>query len=145
MPRKKKPSPTLPFRSLFEERIARELDDAGIKYEYETIQLQYDEPLRKNNARCGECESTNLVRTGWYTPDFFIPRTKIIMETKGRFTAADRRKMACVIKQHPKERIVLCFMRDNKIHKNSKTMYSDWCTENGIEYSIGSPLEEWLK
>ena len=132
------------MRSKFEKRIAKELKDAGVKYEYEAIQLEYEEPLRRNNATCGECGSKDLRRTGWYTPDFLLA-TGIILETKGRFTAADRRKMLAVTTQHPDERIVMLFMRDNKIHKSSSTHYSDWCMENNIEYAIGHPLEEWLK
>jgi len=132
------------MRSKFEVQIAKELDDAGIKYEYEAIQLEYQEPLRKNLAQCGECGSTDLVRTGWYTPDFLLS-SGIIIETKGRFTAADRRKMLAVIEAHPKERIVMLFMRDNKIHKNSNTYYSDWCMKHDIEYAIGHPTKEWYK
>lgn len=131
------------MRSKFERRIAKELTDAGVKYEYESIQLEYDEPLRRNNAWCGECASKDLFRTGWYTPDFIL-KSGLIIETKGRFTAADRRKMFAVTTQHPDERIVMLFMRDNKIHKNSKTHYSDWCMEHNIEYAVGHPLEEWL-
>ena len=145
MARTKKPKPKPPFRSLFEERIAKDLRNAKVKYKYESIQLQYTEPLARNNATCATCGSTDLLRTGWYTPDFFLPSSRRIIETKGRFTAADRRKMVNVIKQHPKERIAMCFMRDNKIHPKSKTFYSDWCMENGIEFSIGELKEEWLK
>lgn len=129
-------------RSKFEDKIAKELDDAGVKYTYESVQLEYQEPLRKNLATCGDCGSTNLRRTGWYTPDFILSNG-IILETKGRFTAADRRKMLAVIDHHPDERIVMLFMRDNKIHKNSTTHYSDWCMRHNIEYAIGSPLKEW--
>ena len=135
---------TTKMRSNFERRIAKELDDAGVKYEYESIQLEYHEPLRRNNAWCGDCEGTDLYRTGWYTPDFIL-ETGVILETKGRFTASDRRKMLAVTTQHPKERIVMLFMRDNKIHPKSKTHYSDWCMEHSIEYAIGHPLKEWLE
>lgn len=130
------------MRSKFEVQISKELDDAGIKYEYESIQLQYQEPLRKNLAECADCGSTSLLRTGWYTPDFILSNG-IIIETKGRFTASDRRKMLAVIEAHPDERIVMLFMRDNKIHKNSTTYYSDWCMKHDIEYAIGHPLKEW--
>ena len=136
---------TLPSgrRSKFEDRIAKELDDAGIDYTYETYKFEYEEPLRKQLAKCGECGSSNLLRTGWYTPDFFLPNG-VIIETKGRFTAADRRKHLAVREAHPDERIVMLFMRDNKIHKNSNTYYSDWCMEHNIEYAVGHPLQEWL-
>ena len=112
--------------SKFEDTIAKKLADAGVAYEYESIQLEYTEPLRTNLANCGDCGSSNLFRTGWYKPDFILSNG-IILETKGRFTASDRRKMLSVIANHPEERIVMLFMADNKIHKNSTTRYSDWC------------------
>jgi hypothetical protein len=131
-------------RSKFEARIAKELDDAGIKYQYETYSYEYEEPLRKNLARCGDCDGTNLFRTGWYTPDFFL-ENGVIIETKGRFTAADRRKMLAVKADHPELQLVICFMRDNKIHKRSETKYSDWCEQHGYDYSIGELKKEWLR
>ena len=143
MPRRKR-SPKDPFRSLFEESIGEYLDERGVPYEYEAYQFEYEEPLRKNKARCATCGGNQLVRTGWYTPDFSL-KNGVTIETKGRFTAADRRKMKNVIEQHPDERIVMLFMRDNRIHKRSNTFYSDWCMENNIEFAIGEPKEEWLK
>ena len=139
---RKKPLPS-GRRSKFEDRIAKELDDAGVNYTYETYSYEYQEPLRKNLAECGDCGSSNLLRTGWYTPDFFLS-TGIIIETKGRFTAADRRKHLAVREAHPKERIVMLFMSDNKIHKNNTTRYSDWCMEHNIEYAIGHPRQDLL-
>lgn len=131
-------------RSKFEDKIAEIFDDNEVEYEYETIQLQYEEPIRRQNATCGECGSKDLRRTGWYTPDFVLQGGGLIVETKGRFTAADRRKMLAVREAHPEERIVMLFMRDNKIHKNSSTHYSDWCMQNNIEYAVGQPLQEWM-
>jgi len=130
-------------RSKFEESIAKELDDANVKYTYETYSYEYDEPLRKNLARCLDCNGRNLVRTGWYTPDFFLPND-VIIETKGRFTAADRRKMLAVQEGHPDLDIKMLFMRDNKIHKRSTTYYSDWCLEHNYDFSIGTLKEEWI-
>jgi hypothetical protein len=131
-------------RSKFEDTIAEDLDERGIKYTYETWSYEYDEPLRKNLARCSECGSRSLLRTGWYTPDFFLENGTII-ETKGRFTAADRRKMVAIQRGHPNLDIKMLFMRDNKIHKRSDTYYSDWCMENNYDFSIGEVKEEWLK
>lgn len=132
------------MRSKFEKQIAKYLKARNVPFKYEEYSYEYQEPLRKNRAQCGDCGSTNLLRTGWYTPDFFLDNGYII-ETKGRFTAADRRKMLAVKEKHPKEKIVMLFMRDNLIHKRSKTHYSDWCMQNGFEYAVGEPLEEWLK
>jgi len=131
-------------RSKFEDKIAKELDDAGMSFTYETWSYQYDEALRKNLAKCADCGSKSLLRTGWYTPDFFLANGTII-ETKGRFTAADRRKMAAIQADHPDLDIKMLFMRDNKIHKNSTTHYSDWCMQNNYDYAIGSVPERWLK
>jgi hypothetical protein len=130
-------------RSKFEESIGSSLDDAGMSYKYEAYQYEYQEPLRKNLASCDDCGSTNLSRTGWYTPDFFLANG-VIIETKGRFTAADRRKMLAIKEGHPHLDIKMLFMRDNKIHKRSETKYSDWCEANGYDYSVGTLKKEWL-
>ena len=154
MPRKKKPSSKAApkstkkpsrynRRSGFEVRISKELDDAGCKYTYETYSYEYDEALRKNQARCLDCGSKDLVRTGWYTPDFFLSNGTII-ETKGRFSAADRRKMLAVEEEH-KLGIKMLFMRDNRLSRQSKTFYSDWCMANGYDFAIGHVPKEWMK
>jgi len=147
MAKKKASSKTRPskggMRSKFEKRIAKELDDDGVDYTYETYSFEYDEPLRKNMASCLDCGSRNLVRTGWYTPDFFLSNGCII-ETKGRFTAADRRKMLAIQEEHGLD-IKMLFMRDNRIHKNSSTFYSDWCATNGYDFAIGTYNKEWIK
>jgi hypothetical protein len=132
-------------RSKFERRIAKELKDAGIGFDYEKTSYEYDEPLRKNRARCSDCGSTKLLRTGWYTPDFFLHTGGVIIETKGRFTAADRRKMIAVKKEHPDLDIKMLFMRNNKLQKNSRTYYTDWCEQNGYDYAVGTFKEEWIK
>lgn len=133
------------MRSKFEKRIAKKLTDKGAKYEYEKYSYEYDEPVKQRRARCLSCGSTNLVRSAWYTPDFFLD-TGTIIEAKGRFTAADRRKMLAVREFHDElnDRLVLVFMRDNKIHKNSTTTYSMWCEANGYDYAIDDIKDEWL-
>jgi len=132
------------LRSKFEKRVARYLDELGVNYEYESIELEYEEPLRKNRAFCNDCGSQELRRIGWYTPDFVLANGTII-EAKGRFTAADRRKMLAVIEGHPDLRICMVFMRNNKLSKRSNTTYADWCEANNIEYTIDSINMEWLE
>ena len=133
------------MRSKFERKIAKKLDDLGAKYEYEKYSYEYDEPVKQRRARCLDCGSTSLVRSAWYTPDFFLLSGTII-EAKGRFTAADRRKMLAVRDFHKElaNKLVLVFMRDNKIHKNSTTTYSLWCEDNGYDYAIDDIKDEWL-
>ena len=145
MPSSKKRVPHIgQMRSKFEKKIATLLHSKGVKYEYEAYQFPYTEPLRKNRSKCEDCGSTNLVRMGWYTPDFWLPSSAIFIETKGRFTAADRRKMLSVIEGNPDDRFVMLFMRDNRIHKRSNTTYSEWCDQQGIEWAVAEPKEEWL-
>ena len=79
-----------------------------------------------------------------YTPDFI--GDNFIIETKGRFTVADRRKHLCIKKQHPKLDIRFVFTNSkNKIRKNSKTSYANWCIKYGFLYCDRIIPEEWLK
>ena len=145
MPRRKR-KPKEPYRSLYEEDIANELKRLGAPFKYEAYSYEYEEPLRRNRSQCGECGSKNLVRYGWYTPDFFVGDNRII-EAKGKFTAADRSKIKAVIATVPElsERLVLMFMRDNKLNRRAQQRYSDWAEANGIDYVVGTtPKEEWL-
>lgn len=55
--------------------------------------------------------------------------------------------MALVVEQNPDLDIRMLFMRDNKIAKNSKTRYSDWCKKRGIVYAVselGEIPEDWV-
>lgn len=71
-----------------------------------------------------------------YTPDFTTEDEKTWYETKGRFTAADRKKMLMVRRQYPDVRIVLVFQApNNKLTKapNSQS-YAQWAEKNGFEW-----------
>ena len=48
-----------------------------------------------------------------YTPDFYLPKQKIFIETKGLFTSADRQKMRLVKEQHPDLDIRFIFNNSN--------------------------------
>lgn len=130
-------------RSGFEVTTAAILDAHGVDYEYESLVFTYTEKLRKNLAECGACGSKDLIRTGRYTPDFVLA-SGLIIETKGRFDAQDRRKMLAVRDEYTDYRFVMLFMRDNRISRRSGTYYSDWCLTNDFEFAIGEPLKEWL-
>lgn len=117
------------YRSKYEEKQARLLSEGGIRFKYESIALKYVWPAR--NAT--------------YTPDWFITKTNVIIETKGKFTAPDRQKHLLVRETYPDLDIRFVFMRDNKIHKKSKMRYSDWCKKHGFMYAIGDIPLEWCK
>lgn len=100
---------------------------------------------RKCNAKyeCFKIEWEDLsYRT--YTPDFLLPNG-IIIETKGRFTPADRMKHLAIKKQHPQLDIRFVFSNSNsKLRKGAKTTYASWCNKHGFLYADKDVPQEWL-
>ena len=114
------------YRSGLEERVSKELEEAGVKYEYETQKIKY----RVEEDRT-------------YTPDFILPNG-IIVETKGRFTTADRKKHLLIQKQHLKLDIRFVFQNSRaKLYKGAKSTYAQWCDKHGFMYADKSIPEEW--
>ena len=128
-------------RSGLEDRVKKDLDKRGIKYEYESLRLYYE---KLSCPKCGEC-----IKRGFYTPDFIIQRSsgiRLVVECKGLFASADREKHKRVKRDNPTEDIRFLFQRDNPIRKGSKTRYSNWSIKNGYQYSIGESIpESWLQ
>lgn len=147
------------MRSKFERKVADSLKARGVKYEYECYTLEYHEPIR--GGWCGDCGGRNATKTRWYTPDFYLAQRcsdskndsrissrvdkGIYIETKGRFTAADRNKMLLVKQAWPDLDIRMVFMADNKISKWSETRYSDWCKKHGFPYAFKDVPDDWIK
>jgi hypothetical protein len=120
--------PPKPYKSWLEAGVANALKALKKKFQYEEVKLQYVVPAQVHT----------------YTPDFKLDND-IIVETKGRWKAEDRKKMGLIYEQHPELDIRMLFATDNKISKNSKTRYSDWCEKRGIKYAIGTEVpKEWL-
>jgi hypothetical protein len=118
----------LGFRSGLEVKVAEQLKGSGVAVEYETTKIKYVVP-----------ESVHT-----YTPDFVLPNG-IIVETKGRFVVADRKKHLLIQKQHPDKDIRFVFTNsNNKISKGSKTSYADWCRKNGFIFADKKVPDEWL-
>ena len=116
------------YRSGLEESVGQQLNDAKVDYGYETDVVEYTIPARSAK----------------YTPDFFLPNG-IIVETKGRFVAADRKKHLLIKKQHPELDIRFVFSNPNtKIRKGSKTSYGDWCEKNGFLYAKQEIPQTWI-
>lgn len=115
------------WRSGLEERVAKELKEAGVKYEYETQKIKY----RVEEDRT-------------YTPDFILPNG-IIVETKGRFMQADRKKHLLIKKQYPDYDIRFVFQNSRaKLYKGAKSTYGEWCDKHGFIYADKSIPKEWL-
>jgi len=116
------------FKSGLEETISQQIELQGIKVEYETEKVPYIIPASNHN----------------YSPDFKLPNG-IRVETKGRFVAADRKKHLLVKEQNPNLDIRFVFSNSkNKISKNSKTTYGDWCEKNGYKYADKLIPNEWF-
>ena len=121
-------TPTIRFRSNYEREVCSLLDDQGVPFEYESLNLFYEVSEQRK-----------------YTPDVILPNG-IVCELKGRFTSADRKKMLLVIKQHPDKDIRMVFQRHkNKIFKGSLTTYSQWCEKHNIKWADKTIPLEWIK
>lgn len=117
------------LRSSFEDKVVLDLTSRGVAFTYETLKLKYVIPSTSHT----------------YTPDIILGNG-VIVEVKGYFELADRKKMLLVIKQHPELDIRMLFMKANKpIRKGSKTTYESWCEDNGIMWAIGIIPEAWYQ
>ena len=104
------------FRSGLEERVADLMVELGVKYEYESTQVPYT--IMHN-----------------YTPDFILPNG-VLLECKGYWDDADRRKIRNVVQQHPELDLRMVFQAPfNTISKKSKTTYAKWCDRHDIPWT----------
>lgn len=118
------------YRSGLEEAIAIQLENKKISYEYEN---------KANTVTYTVPESKHT-----YLPDFKLPN-EIIIETKGRFVLADRKKHKLIKEQYPDLDIRIVFSNSKaKISKNSKTTYAMWCEKVGIPYADKTIPQSWL-
>ena len=121
------------LKSGLEEVVYNHLIENNCSFKYEGLKITYFQPEQKRT----------------YTPDFVFPT--IIIETKGAFNSADRKKMKMVKNQNPKMDIRFIFSNSKtKIGKKSKTTYGHWCDLFGFKFHcIQSTKEtfpkEWLK
>ena len=116
------------YRSGLEHKLSLYLDERNIIYGYENIKIEWEDLAYRT-----------------YTPDFILANG-IIIETKGRFMAADRRKHIAIKKQHPKLDIRFVFTNSKaKLSKGAKSSYADWCIKYGFRYYDRIIPEDWLK
>ena len=116
------------YRSGLEDKIADQLKSLSVPVKYEERKITYSVP-----------ESLHT-----YTPDFELPNG-IIIESKGRFVAADRKKHLLIKQQRPILDIRFVFSNSKaKINKGSKTSYADWCDKFGFLYADKLIPEGWI-
>ena len=115
------------YRSGFEHKVADQLTEANIKYQYEKTVIEYIKP------------ETNHT----YTIDFTLPNG-ILVETKGRWVLEDRKKHLLIKSQHPELDIRMVFQNSKgKIRKGSKTTYANFCDKNGIVWEDKTIPAAW--
>ncbi len=116
------------YRSGLEQKVSDYLNERNVKYGYECIKIEWEDLAYRT-----------------YTPDFVLDNGTII-ETKGLFTAADRRKHLAIKKQHPTLDIRFVFTNSNsKLRKGAKSTYAEWCIKKGFRYYDRIIPEDWLK
>ena len=117
------------YRSGFEHKVADQLTEAKVEFNYENTVINYIKP------------ETNHT----YTIDFTLPNG-ILVETKGRWVLEDRKKHLLIKQQHPELDIRIVFQNSNgKIRKGSKTTYANFCDKNGILWADKQIPESWYK
>jgi len=120
------------YRSGLEERIGRQITDAGLPLLYEADKILYTIPAR--GAR--------------YTPDFKLPKPGgyYYIETKGRWVVADRQKALLLNEQQPEIDIRYLFSNQNaRLYKGSPTTYADYCRRYGLTFANKTIPPEWLE
>ena len=121
------------LKSGLEEVVFNFLKDNKCSFKYEGMKITYFQPAIKKT----------------YKPDFPITGS-FIVETKGAFNSADRKKMKLIKKQNPKMDIRFVFSNaKTKIGKKSLTTYGKWCELFGFKYHCiqltKKPFpDEWL-
>jgi|TARA_B100000214_G_scaffold113882_1_gene80463 hypothetical protein len=117
----------LPYRSKFEVKVAADLGKRKIDFQYEKVSFDYVPKIRN------------------YTPDFYLPESKIYIETKGRLTTNDRVKHLLIKEQYPDLDIRFVFVNaNNKISRTSKTTYANWCDRHKFLWAESLVPMEWL-
>ena len=116
------------YRSGLEDTVANYLKEHKVKFLYEKVKIEWEDLAYRT-----------------YTHDFVL-NNGIIIETKGIFTVADRRKHVCIKKQHPSLDIRFVFTNSNrKLRKGAKSSYAEWCIRYGFRFYNRIIPEDWLK
>ena len=114
------------FRSGLEKKVADLLSELGVSYEYESKKISY-------------------VIQHHYTPDFILPN-HVVLECKGYWDPADRRKIKTIVKDNPDIDLRMVFQSPyNTISKKSKTTYAKWCEKHDIPWTSYHDIPlDWL-
>jgi len=121
------------YKSGLEQTVAEQIKSTPYDLKYETETIHYIVPERKAK----------------YTPDFVFTKRNgnfMFIETKGRWTTADRQKMKHVLTSNPGIDIRMVFQNPNqRLSKTSKTTYEEAARKMGIIHVAKKDIPtEWL-
>ena len=121
------------YKSGLELSVSMQINQTDYPLNYETETLKYIVPERKAK----------------YTPDFVFTKQNgetMYIETKGRWTTADRTKMKHVLASNPGLDIRMVFQNPTqKISKASNTTYEAYANKLGIKHVAKKSIPtEWL-
>ena len=122
------------YKSGLEHTVAEAIKSTPYDLKYETEIVNYIVPERKAK----------------YTPDFVFTKRNghlMFVETKGRWTTADRTKMKHVLASNPGIDIRMVFQNPNqRLSKTSKTTYAEYALKLGIKHVAKKDIPaEWLE
>ena len=130
-------------KSNLELKVANQLEEGGIEYEYEKEKFEWIE--RISRGYCANCGGRDVNQDRLYTPDFFLGCGPII-EVKGRLTTRDRKLLVGVRTSNPEIDLRLVFDKNNRIRRGSATRYADWAERQGFKYCLGGQIDKsWLQ
>ena len=114
------------YRSRFEASIAEQLHEAGVMFAYEDVELFYEIP-------------------SVYLTDFTVGT--MIIEVKGYFSPADRRKMLAVKASHPDEDVRFVFQNvRQKLSRAPRSLtYAQWADRHGFKWAEDRLPAAWLR
>lgn len=121
----------LGFRSKLEVVVNEQLVKAGMPFAYEgeLNTIRYITPATKHRYLCD-----------------FLLGNGVMIESKGLFTAQDRKKHLYIKVQHPQLDVRFLFMNaNNKLSKKSRTTYWMWAEKNGFKWCDKIIPKSWLQ
>ena len=115
------------YRSGLEIKVKDYLRERKVRFKYESLKIEWEDLAYRH-----------------YTPDFVLPNG-IIIETKGIFSSADRKKHLEIQRQHPKLDIRFVFSNARaRLYKGAKSRYCDWCEQKNFKWAHRVIPEGWL-
>lgn len=131
------------YRSGFEAVVAKNLERARVRFQYEAQKFKVRVP--EHLRLCRGCGSRAIDREATYLIDFKLGDGWFI-EAKGKLTSKNRSMLVAYRRMYPDHRFYLLFQRDNWLTKKKLMRYTGWAGKNGIICAVGTmPPKDWLK